>query len=613
MNGRSIVRAGDFASTFISTFPDSFIRFAGSPLLASVNLAIILSLAGLLICLIGRWVTGTLLAVGAVVALAAANQVKLELLQEPITWQDMAMLRDMTGLLREFLAWSHFAIIALGLAVIVLAYRLDAPLNLPRLRPRLRLLGLVFCALVPAGLIAMPSTTADRYLGLPDMNDTRRDYQQVLTSWSRNHGMLLSLLLSHMQAEITQPAEYGPRTVASVASTLVRQTARQSPARTPHVVAVMYESLWDVTQVPGVTITPDPLQTFRSPPGNAQAFKMLSPVFGRPTANVEFEFLTGMSTSFLPNGVIPYMDMMHDDVPSLPKLLRESGYRALAIHPYNCEFWHRDVVYPQLGFERFEDIVGFYPSDVKGHYVSDDAVASHIIRCIDEAKKPTFLFAVTMQNHAPHERSQYDHYNVSVAQRHSGVDDDALLAYTQGVYDADRSLRKLIDHFSQSDEPVVLIAFGDHLVPLANIYSASGYLQPGREDSPTQRVKMRATPAVIWTNMAEPLPEIAPITSPNLVSPSLLGYLGMSDPYFTGLLGKVRDASPGLSRYVHVTAAGKPVLGEPEGSRQVLRDYGLLQHDLLLGKRYALQWLNVPEDHSATAALRTAGNAPRLQ
>ena len=82
MNGRMVIHAGDFAGTFIRMLPDSIVRFFAAPVLGVANLLIIIAIAGIIVCVLGRWIAGLLLAAGVLLALAVANQVKLQMLQE---------------------------------------------------------------------------------------------------------------------------------------------------------------------------------------------------------------------------------------------------------------------------------------------------------------------------------------------------------------------------------------------------------------------------------------------------------------------------------------------------------------------------------------------------
>ena len=75
---------------------------------------------------------------------------------------------------------------------------------------------------------------------------------------------------------------------------------------------------------------------------------------GRGTAKTEYEFLTGNSMAFLPSGSIPYQQYVLEPTASLASLLKENGYRTLAIHPGERTSWQRNQAYPLLGFDQFK-------------------------------------------------------------------------------------------------------------------------------------------------------------------------------------------------------------------------------------------------------------------
>jgi hypothetical protein len=74
--------------------------------------------------------------------------------------------------------------------------------------------------------------------------------------------------------------------------------------------------------------------------------EMLVSIFGGGTCNTEFEFLTGGSMLFLQDGVIPYSSYMKRPTHSVCSVLKEQGYRNVAVHPYIRTFWDRHTVYP---------------------------------------------------------------------------------------------------------------------------------------------------------------------------------------------------------------------------------------------------------------------------
>ena len=50
-----------------------------------------------------------------------------------------------------------------------------------------------------------------------------------------------------------------------------------------------------------------------------------------------FEFLTGNSMAFLPQGSIPYQQYITKELPALPAYLASLGYETVATHPYYAD------------------------------------------------------------------------------------------------------------------------------------------------------------------------------------------------------------------------------------------------------------------------------------
>ena len=88
----------------------------------------------------------------------------------------------------------------------------------------------------------------------------------------------------------------------------------------------------------------------RTPSGS-----MRSPLIGGGTANIEFEALTGQSTSqFNPQMTTPYQMLVPKErtYPSAVGYFEAKGDRTVAIHPFRPQMYRRDEVYPILGFDR---------------------------------------------------------------------------------------------------------------------------------------------------------------------------------------------------------------------------------------------------------------------
>ena len=75
----------------------------------------------------------------------------------------------------------------------------------------------------------------------------------------------------------------------------------------------MSESFWDPLKL-NVNFSGDPIMHLRNLQNEHSYGQILSPSFAGATANVEFEALTGFTTSFIKEGVIPYQDFVSTKV-----------------------------------------------------------------------------------------------------------------------------------------------------------------------------------------------------------------------------------------------------------------------------------------------------------
>jgi hypothetical protein len=151
-----------------------------------------------------------------------------------------------------------------------------------------------------------------------------------------------------------------------------------------------------------------------------------------------------------------------------------------------------------------------------------------------------------------------------------------LSVYVEGVRDADAMLGLLADAFSATEEPVVLVYFGDHLPYLGD--NRAGYQELGSqaalaEDQAQNPFAAYDTPYLIWANDAaaqtldwEKAVAALELPADNRISASFLGQVvleltGRSDdsPWFSWL-GQLRRELPVVQPTACLTADGDIML-----------------------------------------------------
>lgn len=193
-------------------------------------------------------------------------------------------------------------------------------------------------------------------------------------------------------------------------------------------------------------------------------------VFGGGTANSEYEFLTGNTMAFLPNGYIPYMQNITEKTFSIVSELKKNGYKCIALHPYMANGWNRINVYPDLGFDQQLFIEQFEDNEEKVRdFISDKALYRRILKILKQETGPSFCFAVTMQNHGGW---TYDDYESIIKTKDLSQEYEDANQYLTLLNESDKAIEYLIDELSESDKKTVVLFFGDHLPNLqADFYS----------------------------------------------------------------------------------------------------------------------------------------------
>jgi phosphoglycerol transferase MdoB-like AlkP superfamily enzyme len=421
------------------------------------------------------------------------------------------------------------------------------------------------------------SWARDRLQIIPMMWDQRENYAF--------NGFTFAFALNLPMANVSAPHGYSPEAIQAVRTPTSIATV---PSEKPDIIIVMSESFWDPTMLPGVKITPDPIENVRK----IRSGSMFSPEFGGMTANIEFEALTGFSNAFLPYGSIPYQQYVRHKIPSLATFLKDEGYRTRAIHPFTKWFWNRGAVYDAFGFEKFLSEEDLPPLAKRGPLASDAALMEEIIRQADSERDPFFFFAVTLQSHGPYEPHRYSNTTHTVETAVSPWSRESLLTYAEGASDADKGLQRLVDWASKRKRPTVIAFFGDHLPPLGPVYVETGFMKEPvapRKGPLADMSREHETPLVVWSNRTGPVKNVGSI-SPAFVPLHVLRAAGITHPYYTGFLGEVRE------RY---RVVDRNMLIEPDNETTenwvkrgdlapVIRDFRYLQYDMMFGKRYGV-------------------------
>lgn len=283
---------------------------------------------------------------------------------------------------------------------------------------------------------------------------------------------------------------------------LLTVTNQQDGIQPLNILCIMDESFADMAIFDTLTTNQDTIPFYHNLTMNTIKGWMYSPVTGAGTANVEYEFLTGNSTAFLPDETTPYQLYVKQNMPSLISWAKQLGFRTTTLHPYRSSGWNRTTVYNDFGVDRQLYNTSFSnPKYVRG-YISDETDFERLEYLTDfETGDRQFIFNVTMQNHGGYKQGWYNlPHTVTLTERLEGCS-TYTEQYLSLMSETDRQLKNLIDHYRLSNEPTMIILFGDHQGKLSQWFYEKKLYGKSLDDRTLEELEQQyVTPFFIWTN-----------------------------------------------------------------------------------------------------------------
>ena len=395
-----------------------------------------------------------------------------------------------------------------------------------------------------------------------DFQTKNRLYPYLFTPahMTKVNGMAVTFAMNLAYMSIEIPEDYDKEEVEQVLATYEKnitsvsgngsfQEEESDVSTLPNIIVVMNEAFSDLASLSDFETSEDPLpflHQLQTGIENTITGHLQVSVCGGNTANSEFEFLTGNTMAFLPQGSIPYQQYIHGEVDALPSYLQSLGYETIATHPYNSTGWERNTIYPQLGFDRSIFISEYNRKEKLRSYISDDACANKIIELYEGKAEdtPLFVFNVTMQNHGGYSE-EYDNFVADITAE--GIDNISVKQYLSLIKRSDEMLKKLVSYFAQVEEDTIIVFFGDHQ---PNDSVAGPVLKAEGKSvnslSEEELLTRYEVPYVIWANYDIDEATEAD-TSLNFLGMQVLKAAGIKLPAYQAYLSELEEEYPVIS------------------------------------------------------------------
>lgn len=452
--------------------------------------------------------------------------------------------------------------------------------------------------LIPAALVAVVLSLFAGTLQQESFQNSHRLYNKLFTPvyMTDVDGMAVTFVMNLAYMSIDKPEHYSDSEAQAVLDSYgaggamsedtdpAAKDDTQKDEELPNIIVMMNESFSDLSVLGDFETNEDYMPFIHSLEQGAEntVTGMLNvSVCGGNTANTEFEFLTGNTMAFLPQGSIPYQQYINGDLKALPDYLKTLGYQTIATHPYNAGGWERDTVYPMLGFNEsvFKDEY-VNPQYVR-QYISDESCVDKIIEFYEnkETDKPLFVFNVTMQNHGGYQ-DQYGNFTPDISVKDST--NFSLQQYLSLVKLSDSALESLISYFKDADEKTVIVFFGDHQPSdaVASTVLAKNGMSWNHLTEEQQKLRYQV-PYVVWANY-DIDEETGADTSANYLAAEVLERAGVPLDEYRSYLMHLKTEYPVISAVRTVKADGSEVRGSDEKDEmdiyRKLQYYELFDH-----------------------------------
>ena len=531
----------------------------------------------LLCCLTGRWVISCLILHLAAGVWGALNYFVALYRGTPILPWDLTSLGTAAAVSGSYSFTPTLAMVAALVCLAVLGVVLVMRAGTGRMSKRWqRMVCLASC--LACLLLVIQPTMLERFNVGANTWDQTAGYGEsgVLGSFVRNAAFL----------HVEKPEGLTAQHLASLlpqAGAADENPNADHEGQLPNIVVIMNESWADFEEFGNLNLTQPVLDDIPNL-DNAIWGHAYTSIFGAGTSASEFEFLTGCSMAFLPAGSIPYQQYIKEPTPSLAWLLRQAGYDTLAFHPGERDSWQRDNAYPLLGFEEYlcgEDMD--VPQEFLHGYVSDSSDFDQVIWEFEHKQEgqPLFLFNVTIQSHGGYTNENYTS-TVHLADQPGQF--PKAEQYLSLARETDQAFQKLVDYFSQQEEPTVILMYGDHQPSVEQEFLDLAYGVTQDQMTMEQYMNRYRVPYVMWANY--PLPEeiSGEDTSLNFLSLDLLTAAGLKGDSFLTFLAQLREEMPVATFVGYGDTEGNAYSHlETTALTPLLDDYQCVQYERLFG------------------------------
>ena len=486
-------------------------------------------------------------------ALGITNCILLGYRTTPLNAMDFRTFNDVMGIVTVY--FSKIQIVGIAafaiLVVAVIIFTFVKSQVVPREKVKLPRCIVSICAL-SLGLFAATSICVSNGSLATTFHNIQDAYKE--------YGFAYCFACSIVDRGMSKPEGYSEKSINAILDEINASggdlnaevvSSNVATEKTPNIVMLQMESMFDVKYLKNVTFSEDPLPVFTDFKKKYTSGLLTTPSFGAGTANTEFEVNTAMALDYFGPGEYPYTTVMREHAAeSFGYNLKDYGYTTHAIHDHTGRFYGRNWVYPNLGYDTFTSVE--YMNGIERNplnWVDDSILTGEIMKSMVSTDNQDFVFAVSVQGHGKYPSQIIDPDQKITVKGFNEQESIGFEYYVNQVKLMDDFLGEFTEALSKYDEPTVVVIYGDHL-PKFSI-----------EPSDLENNNIYQTEYVIWDNFG------LKKNDKDLTTYQLYPYIMEQLDMHHGIMSQFQQYRQNSDTYYS--------------------DMEALQYDLLYGKRYA--------------------------
>lgn len=324
-----------------------------------------------------------------------------------------------------------------------------------------------------------------------------------------------------------------------------------------NVIAVHAESMQNVLigmKINGVEITPNLNKLSSSGLYFNNFYSQVS--FGT-SSDTEFTLATSLLPVSSGSVFINYSDRTYV---SMYNLLKDQGYYTFSMHANTGDFWNRNVMHKNLGYDKFYSKDSYEIDEEVGFGLSDESFIKQSVEYIAQINEEHDKFygtLITLSNHTPFDYNElFEKLDLTMTvdgETYPYMEGTKLGNYFVSAHYADAQLGLLVEELDKKGilDDTIIVIYGDHDARIStsqwNRFYNYDYKTDDVLDSSDPNYKEldyywqelnRKVPLIIWTNDEEFQENYSKTVSTAMgmydLSPTLLNMLGAKNEYALG-------------------------------------------------------------------------------